>query len=818
MSLARRGIVILAAIAIPALGGLGEQLVNWGPLLRMEFFEQPNQRLAIESMTGSRESRTMDAYVSPFDAANYALLVDAGLNVSFSYGSFTEIELNPARSDGDQPLFVNGQLNATANKKVRQGIGRLIDRGYIIGEFLQGCGVPRWTVLDPTMPAYADLLVREYLRETEVACRYDEVEGERLIAEGLKECGAVKVDGKWVWNGDPVAITGLIPKEGELAQIGHYVANLLEEVGLQVKWIEGSVDDLKKKLQPGACNWNFIVRCWYVDRIHRSQQTYYQGFYSPIKGCEGSATVFTQLSQEPSSVFRFRDAEECAADLAYHHWLYTAKTPWATATDVCVCPDLAAGLGGSYLAFLRPYFSSLLVGGSMRVAASSLLAEPWNPVGGSTKMGDRTIQKATEAWFLYPDPNTGLFVPFLVESAVVTAAWGTSVHSTLDWVSVERVDTIPVPGDAWAGWDGSELITAAKKYPNGATARTKTTCTFTDDLLTMKWHDGSTFSIADMLMHFIFVLDRANPNSVIFDASAVDPIADGFKGARILSKDPVVIEVYHDRAIYKHAEEQVFRSIGDLFWPYYGTGMAPWHTVTVGMLAENAGLCVFSKSKAENLGVSRQDWIKGDSLQLLSGQLDTLRARQDAVSKVRYAQVLYKTWISDIEIGKRYQLLKEFYDTHGHLWVSNGWWRIDSIDPAAKRVVCMPFYHSVGAVGKHLQFSSEPGLASMSISGPTEVTPGDEAQFGIELMCEDGEPYPNADDLVHTTVLYFVFRETGEVVASGYGMGGGDGIVHVSLSAEETAALSRGAWMLEVIAVLRSVAVTSTGMLTFNVE
>jgi len=429
---------------------------------------------------------------------------------------------------------------------------------------------------------------------------------------------------------------------------------------------------------------------------------------------ETAEEVFDRLARQDYSTIEERvsllgRAEKWAAECAWHQWLFSAASPWATASDVRVLADVAAGISGSYIWAHTARF----VGengepdpdGTLRVAVPSMLTTAWNPVAGSNWLYDAMIQRATEDWFVFPDPFTGLYQPHMVESAVCTVEEGIPMGATLDYVTVEYVSEISVPGDAWVDWDATvgEFITRSQKFPGGLTAKTKTQITFSDDLLSTKWHDGSTFSIGDMLLPFILAFDRAKPESSVYDSSAGDPASSSFKGARILSRDPVQIEVYHDR-FYLDAEAQVFNRIGALFWPYYSQGMAPWHTIAASWLAEEEELRVWSEDKADNLGIDRQNWVAGESLNILLEKAEEAQA----INFVPYQSEMLQ-WIGWGEIFTRYENMQAFFDTYGHLWIGNGPMMIESIDPIAKIVTGVRFDGYRHEMDKFLALEREGG-------------------------------------------------------------------------------------------------------------
>jgi hypothetical protein len=82
------------------------------------------------------------------------------------------------------------------------------------------------------------------------------------------------------------------------------------------------------------------------------------------------------------------------------------------------------------------------------------------------------------------------------------------------------------------------------------TARRKSTVYYQEDLFdVVTWHDGSPISMGDFLMGMILTFDRGKEASAIYDASAAPTLRSflsSFKGVKVVSTDPLVIETYTD--------------------------------------------------------------------------------------------------------------------------------------------------------------------------------------------------------------------------------------------------------------------------------
>jgi len=825
-----RKLVLTALIVamVPVMAGFAQQNGIWPDSI--VFFEEVDQPKVISMM------QTGDAhlYGNAFVAELYQDLIDAGLNVDLSYGSYNEILLNPAVNASDEPLFADGRFNATGIEKVRQGIHYLLDRQYMVDEILNGLGVVRHTMLDPNFPPYSQAI--EAARAVELKYRHDAAKAEALITEGMTEAGATKVGGKWTYGGENVVIIGLIRIEDERLEIGNYFADLLEGVGFTVERMERTSAELVGLWllgDPNEGEWNYYTGGWISNLIDRDGGSDYDFMYTPrgwavplnqgypIHLYPDEDVVFDKLGRRDYATVEERkqllgEAELGAQECQWHQWLFSAASPWAWPKDVSILVDVAAGISGAYIWGHTARFvdedGAPRVGGTLRMASPSMLTTAWNPVAGSNWLYDAMIQRATEDWYVFPDPFTGLYQTHLVDHAVCTVVEGTPMGATLDWVTVEKVPVINVPSDAWVDWDAAnqKFITRSEKFPGGLTAKTKTEVVFSDNLLQTKWHDGSLFSIGDMLLMFIINLDTGKPESPIYDEAQVatlEQFLTVFKGARITSRDPVTVEIYHD-SFYLDAEAQVFNRIYGLFWPYYSQGMAPWHTMSAGWLAEEQELTTFSEDKGDKLGVDRQNWVAGESLNILLEKAEEAQA----INFVPYQFEMLK-WIDPGEIYTRYENMKAFLETYGHLWIGNGPMMIESVDPIAKIVVGIRFEDYIHDMNKFLAFSA-PKFGVMEVEGPDTVAIGGEGVFTASLTYE-GEAYA-ADEIQE--VKYLVFDATGELAFSGAGEILGDGQLQVTLSADETALLVAGSSKIEVIAVLLPVAKPSFGSYTFIVQ
>jgi len=794
---------------------------------RIVFFGEVNQAKVLAGMAAG----DTHLYGSAFTPDVFENILNYGLPMTLSYGSFNTLLLNPAVDENDEPFFHDGRFNAFGIQKVREAMYYLIDRNYIVEEILSGLGVARSTMLDPNFPPYAQAI--EAARALELKYRHDEAAAADLIREGMEAEGAALEGGIWTYSGDPVNLIGIIRTEDERRDIGDYFADLLEGQGFTVErsyrkcavaspiWLLGD---------PNDGEWNYYTGGWISNRIDRDQSGSFDFHYTPrgwavplnqgypIHLFPEADAAFDRLARRDYGAIDERVelldiAEQGAFECAWNQWLFSAVSPGATADDVRVVSDLAAGLSGAFTWAHTARFvdadGAPLVGGTMRMALPSVMPQPWNPVAGSGEAADTTIQRATEDWFLYPDPNTGLLLPHLVDHAECYVAGCAPMAVTYDYITVEHVHEIYVPADAWCDWDAAnqQFITVGEKCPDGSAARTKTTITYVSDLFENLWHDGSVFSFADMLLTYIVNFDLGKPDSLYFDeahVAALEQFLTVHKGLVIESMDPLTVSIYDDR-FDLDAEVQVFNR-GRILWPYYSQGMAPWHTLAVGLKAEAAQMTVFSESKADALGVERQNWIAGEPLHLLLNELEAAQIE----NFIPYENVLGR-YVTRDEAYQRYDNVRAFLATYGHLWIGNGPMRIESVDPIAKIISGNRFEDYRHSMGKFLALSP-PRLADVEVVGPDAISIGEEATFDVAIL-EDGEAYPAADI---AEIKYLVLDAAGELAFSGAGVVTGDGAATIALTAADTARLVAGSSRIEVHVVLHSVAKLSFGSASFS--
>lgn len=618
-----------------------------------------------------------------------------------SYGTSGELALNPAG-----PHFTDGRINPFHVREIREALNWLIDRRYIAEEIYGGLAVPRYLPLVTAFPDYARLA--DVARALELRYRHDPEKARRVIHSEMEQLGASMERGRWVYDGRPVRLVVLIRTEDERRRVGDYVSNLLEDLGFMVERRYRAADEASRIWiagDPKAGQWHVYTGGWVSTVINRDSAESFSYYYTS----RGRPELLWQTYDPDPELDEIADrlqrrdyqtwderqqlmarALELAMQDSVRIWLVDQLNAWPRARNVELAVDLAGGVYGS---FLWPYTIRFRdqVGGEMVFATPGLLTEPWNPVAGSNWIFDNMILYALGDSPVLPDPFTGLFWPQRIASAEVTVQEGVPVSRSLDWLSVDTEPEIRVPGDTWIDWDAEigRFVTADEKYPDGITARTRTLVRYEDGYLERRWHDGTQMSLADVVLPWILNFERADESSRLFDPShvpAFEVFQRHFRGWRIVSTEPLIIEIYSDQ-IYPDAETIVAAR---------APSATPWHTLALGIRAEHGGELAFSSNKADRMRVNWLSLVAGPSLAILERLLDA--------EYVPYPQVL-EAYLREGEAGQRFQSLRKWYDKRRHFWVGDGPFYLHSVHPVERTIVLRRFEDFPDPADKWLRFT-----------------------------------------------------------------------------------------------------------------
>ena len=778
--------------------------------------EEPSSEQAVKRL----DVGELDLYAYAIADPDIAASIDASdaLDSYPSYGSYNELTFNTAG-----PVFEGtGKLNPFAVARIREAMNYLVDRNYIAEEIMGGMGVPRWTTFNGASNDAA--LMADVIRGIELKYAYNLETADAIITEEMEALGATREDGVWTYEGEPVELIILIRVEDARREIGDYVGNQLEDIGFTVVRdyrTSAEASPIWVQSDPNEGLFHIYTGGWVTTVVPRSLTDNFAFFYTDmgygvplwqnyVNDPEFYDLVdklqYNQFSTVEEKVEMLTKALEMAMPESQRIWLVDRASVTPKRKEVSVAADLYAGVNGAWL-WAQTLQRPGEIGGSMNIAMPSLLVEPWNPIDGTNWVYDMMLIRGTGESGLAPDPYTGLSWPNRIERGEVTVQTGLPVFKTLDWVTLDFADEIVVPDDAWAGWDAETqtFLTASEVYTEPKTVMRKSIAYYPDDLYdTVKWHDGSPFSIADIVMYMIMQFDQAQEASAIYDESVVPGynswISGNFRGVRIVSEDPLVIETYSDYYALD-AEDCV-----TTWWPYYAQGQSSWHALALGIMAEADGEAAFSAPKAEANEVEWLSYIAGPTVAVLEAKLN---AMLEEGATLPYEATLSQFVTAD-DMQARFANLAEWYRRRGHLWVGTGPFYLERAFPVEGTVVLQRNRDYPDMATRWMGFAEAP-IPGVLLDGPGRVTIGEEAVYEVAIDLA-GAPYP-VDDI--DNVKYLLVDATGNVAFVGAAEAIEDGLWEIVLDADTTGALEAGSNQLEVVVVSKRVAVPATDSLSF---
>ncbi len=792
--------LLIGALAGPALGEALDIGDRKGGLVDEVVFATEGDVARIAGLIGDGSFQLSAQGIT--DHTIYQRIREAeAVEYDLSYGSSIELTLNPVG-----PEFADGTLNPFHVPAVREALNWLIDRRYVAEEIFGGLARPRTLAIGTAVPDFARLAAEA--RAIELRYQPDRARAMAVIAEEMEALGAEKRGGLWHHDGQPVTLRVLIRSDDIRRQVGDHIANLLEDAGFRTERMYRGAEEASRiwiGADPGAGQWHIYTGAWVSILVRRDSSDDYDFYFTP----RGRADPLWQ-AYEPAPEFDevssrlsqgdFADLEERSALMAralelamedsVRIWLVDQSQIVPRAAGVQVAADLAGGVRGSQIWPLTLRLRDR-VGGQIRVATPSVLTEPWNPIAGTNWLFDRMVLRALSDAPLLPDPYTGLHRPQRVRDAQLTVRDGTPVSATLDWVSVDVVDEIEVPDDAWLAWDEAEgrFLTVAEAGETGLVARTRATIRYGEEFFDRRWHDGSAVSPADVLISWALNFSRADPDSALFDPGHVpsfEVFQRQFRGWRIVSTDPFVVEVYSDQ-ISLDAETIVAQRAPNVL---------PWHVLALAIRAEEGGELAFSSGQADRMGAEWLSLVAGPSLPVLDRML--ARARDEGYLPF---PALLEPHADAAEIAARYDNIAAWRADRRHFQIGDGPYYLHSVHPVEGALVLRHFEDFPDPADRWLGFS-DPPIPDLDLDGPLIVASGEAARFTIRATVQ-GAPYAAGDI---EAAQYLLFDGDGALVQEGEAVSLGDGLWEVGLTGAQIAALGLGPNSLEVVFTARDVA------------
>jgi hypothetical protein len=299
--------------------------------------------------------------------------------------------------------------------------------------------------------------------------------------------------------------------------------------------------------------------------------------------------------------------------------------------------------------------------GSLRLGMNEAPRAAWNPLGGFTDPAGRLIWSSLGDPALLPLPYNGSWIPDRV-TPHVTLAWRPSGGFELPADAV-----VAQPGTGKLKPVGEKKFALAKIVYEVAASR---------------FHDGTPAEVADLLYPYVIAYRWGVKRSG--DDRAYDPVIEAatrsmreqLVGLKVLGVKRKTQQIGGDIEITKQTPiVEVYVNFTALDLPQVAALAPPWSTVPWHVLAlmEEAvqrGFAALSKKQAQRLGVSWLDLVRDPPLQA------KLLALISEFAQSGYRPLALRDLVSEEQARARWRALKQFAETHKHLLVTNGPYRL----------------------------------------------------------------------------------------------------------------------------------------------
>ncbi len=735
------------------------------------WIEEKDQDRALQELVDGG----MDVYMLPLRSPSAIASAKANPNLWTidGTGGLFDLFLNPVPVN---QALAPGVGNPFSKREVREAMNYLIDRDFIANEIAGGGQLPQVTLEHRFTPEYARDPV--FMSELEARYRFNPPLAAQMISDALNadpdyhfELGTQR----WQFKGTDISLSFVIRSEDLRRDIGNYIADQLERIGLGVNryYTGGSgVFPMVWEPPPDSGAWQLYTEGWAATGL----SAWADGdpdFYS----CGGEGhPIWTMYSAPPelaTACVRLRDGQY--ASLAEREDLFERATElslresvrvWTTAGSSTfvmsrrvtgMVYDLAGGPWGR-LATRTARFST--TGGQLNVGVRLQFLSPWNPWQGFGWVYDTSQSHAFTDPAVWPHPHTGLYMP---------------IRATFSVAAPGPTTSLQVPSDALT-WNPATL--GFQPVLLGTTARSEVTYTFTFG----KWHDGSDFTMDDVLYELALAYRRANASGDVHqidrDAAATSTIllANALRGFRVL--DGTHLQAWYD---YWHLDPSMVASLINPAFP-----ATPWTASELALSTVLDDTCRISEVTAANEGKDALDLTRGRCLAAMDANI------------VGYFGIHrppgLDAYITPGEASTAWTALRNFRNTTGHYFASNGPFVLRGIDEFALQTTMTvdPNYPiPADAYDRYLV----PRVPEITLGPIPLVIIGLNASFSLTSRLQ-GVAYDEID-----SSFLVLNPSTGAVLFQGKAARAAAGSYEIKLTGTQTSLLQAGAYELRTITV-----------------
>jgi peptide/nickel transport system substrate-binding protein len=656
----------------------------------------------------------------------------------------------------------------------------LINREFIANEVLKGYGIPLVDPFGVYSPEYLNVIdiVEEF------GFRYNPSLAEELISDAITNAGAIKQNGRWFFEGNPITIKILIRSDdSDRKSLGELVASELEKIGFTVFKDYGDLNKANRIIyasDPQDLQWQVYTEAFAgTGAFVKDNAAITAQMYAPWQGNMpgGQNPSFWNyqnltLDQITQRIFLYNfTSEEVRNDLvrnatragiqeAVRIFLARNIDPFvASASLRGLVNDFGAGITSKYsLINVRPTEDK-----SLNIGVKQIYQGAWNNIGGFTDTYSTNIYSAISDSGTFRNPYTGEVIPMRNEWTNITTKG--------------PLNRLVVAPDAQI-WDPT---TQQWTTQNATTAMSKVTY----KILYSKWHNGIPMDKSDLLYSYYFPFEWATnegENDITIDpeyASIVSPSLPLIKGIKFITDD--LVESYVDQWHYDEKEIAEAASI----W-----SAVPWEITAATERLVASGKVAYSRGEATAKNIDWLSLIIPQHAMMIKSELQKMTAEG-------FVPTALKDIVSIDNAKKRYDASIKWIDAHKHAIVSNGPFFLDNFNPSGRTITIRAYRDNSYPFDQgHWSLFESPKLATIKkVEAPNFVTIGQSSKIRVYIDI-DGQPTNNA------SISYFISDKDGKLVSKGEAEHNSNetGNFEINLKSNETSKLSIGPSLLKIFA------------------
>jgi len=641
---------------------------------------------------------------------------------------FYSILVNPAESE---------KFNPFSDKDTRFALNYLVDRNLIVNELMGGYGDPSISYYSTTSPEF--LTIIEQLEMFNF--KYNPTLAKEIISKALTEKGAIKKEGKWHINNEPIEIIIFIRSDDPIRKsIGEILAVELEKIGFTVKKDFG---DLNKAFaivygsNPSDVKWNLYTEAWkrsaFVKYDSAGLGHMYSPWFSNMPGFN-DPTYWNYKNEKLDTITQkiytsdFETAEQRAKliqEAVVEGINESVRIFLANKIDQYVVNEKINGVVNDFGAGIPSRFTPINAKSDheeLAIGVKQIYQGAWNPVMGMTD------SYSVQIWGIISDPVTFKH-PFTGETIPIRANWQVETAGPNDKLSIPQETKIWNP--------------ISQQWENvGPNAFATSKVTF--DWKLSNWHNGQKMDINDILYALYFTIEwgtQTDENDKTFDTEFTPRAAQSIHTIRGINVvDENTVEVYVD---YWHYDEG---EIAD--WAAIATPV-PWEITAAMEKAVIDGKVSFSRSGAVSKSVNWLSLIIPNDAVIIKNYLQEFK-------ETNYIPEAIKGNNQSIEYYKnRYDSSINWIQTKEHAVISNGPFYLESYSPESRTIKVMAFDDDSYPFkkGEWSRFEETEFPSIEKIDMKKIIQKGEEITLNIETKNSD-------------SILYFLTNSQGEKIIS----------------------------------------------------